>query len=766
MTAGKDRQIPTDVYQSFVASLYSDRRTLLAGMLIHVGTALMIAVKLSDSFYLVCAAAIFLIWLARTIQMRHYDLDDGRQHSRAEINHWERSYIVGAGAVTLTLGTMCGYSIYTAPEPFAQFASVSVTFGTMVSAVGRNYGSRRVVDIISLAASVPMIVGLLLLGDIYSVFIASFFIPFILLVRKMANGVREFLYENVIARHEIALIADRFDTALNNMPHGLFMLDAKNRIMVANSKAGQILKLPGPEQLRNHSLMAVLRLAVAKDVLTADHAQIIEAQLLGLIRGSESRALIRFSDHLYLEFTAKQRRNLGVVLIFEDVTARIKAEEKIIHMARYDSLTGLPNRAFFAELVESTVRSLPERRQVAIAVLDIDDFKHVNDTKGHMTGDRLLCALASRLKDVEPDRLTLSRFGGDEFVVFINDVKDRADVEQVMARVHEAIRGSYFVNGNRLFVGISGGVVMAVAAGFRLENMQIKADLALYESKQNGKNIWTVFAEDMDEEYNRRQRLKSDLREALSNCGLGIVYQPMFDPSDMTISCCEALSRWNHPQLGAISPGLFIELAEEMGVVGELTRQILLSACRDCMSWGGQSGVSVNLSALDLRNEDILSMVKEALATSGLPAERLQVEVTESAFVRDPLKAQAILRELRAMGLTIAIDDFGTGYSSLSYLNTLPLDKVKIDRSFVADITSDERQLKLLRGIVNLSRELGLDIVIEGVETDDQLKLLRRADCADLIQGFVFGMPMPSSSVGELIAMTAAKRAEYLQVAS
>ena len=766
MTAGPNRQIPTDVYQSFVASLYADRNTLFSGMVMHVGTGLLIGFKLGDPFYYCCSVILFLNWLVRSIRARRsYYLDDGgctiaRKSPIGSISTSSRRVARTDARRDVRLQHLHGEGYLCASRDGRRDARDD-GLGCRTQLRFQN-----VVICATLAGCLPMIAGLFLHGDIYSAVLAVFVLVFVMLIRKMANGVRDFLYETVTARHEIALIAERFDAALNNMPLGLFMLDLDNRITVANFRAAQFLKLSSPEMLRNHSLKAVLRLAVAKDIHSREDAQMIEAQLLRLINGVESRALIRFSDQLYLEFTAKQRRNRGVVLIFEDVTARIRAEEKIIYMARYDSLTGLPNRAYFSDLVERTVKSLPPRHQVAVAVFDIDDFKHVNDTKGHMTGDRLLCALASRLKDIDPDRITASRFGGDEFVIFVDDVRDQADVESVISRIHEALRGYYFVNGNRLLIGVSGGVVMSVVSGFRLENLQIKADLALYESKQGGKNAWTVFAEDMDEQYNRRQKLKADLRDAISTSGLNVVYQPMFDPSNMAVSSCEALSRWHHPQLGAISPAIFIALAEEMGVVGELTRRILITACRDCMSWKGETSVSVNLSALDLRNDDVLSMVREALSMSGLPAERLQVEVTESALVKDPTKAQSILRELRAMGLTIAIDDFGTGYSSLSYLNTLPLDKVKIDRSFVANITSDQRQLKLLRGIVNLSRELGLAIVVEGVETEEQLKLLKRADCADLIQGFLFGMPMPSGAAGELIAMTASKRAILLNAVS
>ena len=256
----------------------------------------------------------------------------------------------------------------------------------------------------------------------------------------------------------------------------------------------------------------------------------------------------------------------------------------------------------------------------------------------------------------------------------------------------------------------------------------------------------------MDEKYTRRQKLKAALRDAVREKAFNVVYQPMFTVDTVQVAACEALSRWYHPEFGAVSPSVYIPLAEEMGIVGELTRYMLDVACRDCSGWRNGAAVSVNLSANDLRNKDIISMVSEALKSADLEARRLQIEVTESAFVQDAAKAKAVLLELRAMGVTIAIDDFGTGYSSLSYLNVLPLNKIKIDRSFVSDITNDERTLKLLKGVVNLSRELGLEIVVEGVETEEQLELIRSTNSADFIQGFIFGLPMPSSGIAELTA--------------
>ncbi|MEM6463103.1 MAG: EAL domain-containing protein [Pseudomonadota bacterium] len=727
--------------------------TLFAGMIAHVLVCLLIFFKLKDPVYLLFGSAIFANWLARAYSMIVFDKADISVNDRATIAWWERISVAGAAMIAFLLGTMSGYAFLVSQDAFAQIASVSVTISLLVSVVGRNFGTKITVNVVTLAACGPIMVSLLLTNDIYMTLIALLIVPLVSTTISMANGVREFVYENVLSRREIAIIADRFNTALNNMPHGLFMLNEQGRILVANRKAAELLAVPNRETLNNHRLEAVLRYSVRRGGVSVDRAKIIRRHLERLIDGGESRALMQFSDDLYLEFSARRRKNKGVVLIFEDVSSRILAEEKIVHMARYDSLSGLPNRSYFSELVDDHVRFLPDAERFALAVLNLDDFKHVNDTNGHLTGDRLLCAIARRLSGIAGDQMIVSRFGGDEFVVFLKDVEDGAHVDALMAEIFESVRGTYLINGSKLFVGLSAGVAIGSKAEFALDDLHIKADLALHETKQNDKNRWVIFADEMDEKYRRRQELKSALRDAVREKHFNIVYQPMFTLDATHVSCCEALSRWYHPEFGAVSPSVYIPLAEEMGIVGDLTRHMLDAACKDCASWCNGVSVSVNLSANDLRNQDIVSTIAEALASAGLDARRLQIEVTESAFVQDAAKAKTILQELRAMGVTIAIDDFGTGYSSLSYLNVLPLNKIKIDRSFVSDITSDARTLKLLKGVVNLSRELGLEIVVEGVESEEQLELIRSTNSADLVQGFIFGMPVPSSAISELISV-------------
>ncbi|MDO9415234.1 putative bifunctional diguanylate cyclase/phosphodiesterase [Pararhizobium sp.] len=749
--AGNGRsELPTDVYLSFVSSLYHNRKTLLIGVLAHVVTFLLVWTKTADGLYLLCAGFVVLTWVIRLADMRRFDRQDFDGASLSDIKRWEDRYIARGLLVTLTCGSACGYAILVSQDAFAELALISVTLGSMMSVVGRNYGSPKAVWAMTLSACGPIVLGLLGLWDMYMAILAFLILPLAATTWIMAKGVREFLYKNVLAAREISTIADRFDTALNNMTHGLFMLDAENRILVANKRACQLLQLGDQDMLKDSYLDVVLRYGMRHAFMDSDQSRHIIKQLDEMMRGVQSRALIQFADDLFLEFSAKQRRAGGVVLIFEDVTQRIHAERKILHMVRFDSLTGLPNRDHFGDLVQTAIGSKKRTGTVGFMVLDVDEFKHVNDMKGHVTGDRLLVAIGERLGRVGGDQVITARLMGDEFLVFFPNDNNRPDIEGRLRRIHDLMGGNYDIDGSTFHVSFSAGYVLVSSAEWRLEELQIKADLALFEAKLRNKGGCMAFEPEMDERYIDRQKLKADLRAAVQAGTLSVAYQPMFRPDGTSIDCCEALSRWTHPERGAVSPAVFIRMAEEIGVVSEITRFVLNQACRDCMQWPEHVAVSVNLSILDLRNGNIIAVVMDALSRSGLAPSRLHLEVTESCLMEEMVKVQAILEELRARGVIIAIDDFGTGYSSLSYLDSLPLDIIKIDRSFVRNIREDARRFKLLRGTVNLSRELGLKIVIEGVETRDQLDLINKFQCADLIQGFVFAAPMPATAIESL----------------
>ncbi|GEO86022.1 MULTISPECIES: putative bifunctional diguanylate cyclase/phosphodiesterase [Alphaproteobacteria] len=750
MRALSAKAVPADVYLSFVTSLFGNRRTLFTGMLVHILTYLTVYHKTGDPVFIVLAIAFVVVFANRIFLFARFSRAEKSTWTLEDIRHWEIRYVVGGAATAAILGIGCGYSILQFEDTFVELACIAVTMASMVSIVGRNYGSRLAVNLQSLACCLPIIVGAFFSNDPYKVLLSILLIPFVLTTQAMATGVREFLYENVIASREMKKLVGSFDTALNNMTHGLIMLDPQNRIEVINRKACELLHLGDRARLKNCDLDVVLRYGVRHTFVDGSMPSLIQRQLAQLMDGTVSRAIMQFSEDLVLEFSASRRPEGGVVLIFEDVTARIRAERRILHMARFDSLTGLPQRGYFAELVLDQIAARKKSGVVGFMVLDIDEFKHVNDMKGHVTGDRLLAAVANRLLKLAAGSVIVGHLVGDQFALFFPNVGGGADLEQKMRDVHAAIAGSYEVDGTIFAITFCAGAVLIESSELRMEEWQIKADLAVFESKSHGKGNFTAFAQEMDARYIERQRLKTDLKAAVTAGALQVVYQPMFVPDGSKIVCCEALSRWTHPEKGAIPPNIFIQIAEEMGIVTDITRFMIRKACRDCASWPEEIGVSVNLSVLDLRNDDIVKTVLEALADCGLDPKRLHLEVTESSLIEELTAVCVILEELRTHGISIAIDDFGTGFSSLSYLDSLPVDYVKIDRSFVRNIGEDARRLKLLRGIVNLSRQLDLGIIVEGVETREQLALISKYGCADLIQGYVFSMAIASDAVPEL----------------
>ena len=754
---GHDQNVPTDVYLSFVSSLFDNRFTLFTGMVVHILTFVTVYVQTGSSFYLLLCACFAVIFPFRLHSFFLFDREDKSKLTREQIAAWERRYVIGGASTTAVLGIGSGYALLAFQDTFAELACISVAMATMVSIVGRNYGSRLAVDLQTLACCVPMIIGSLLAQDVFKALLSLLLIPFWLTTRAMANGVRDFLYENVIASREMAKIADRFDTALSNMTHGLLMLDPHNRIEVINRKACELLNLGDRRRLAGCDLDVVLRYGVRHTFIDGSMPSLLQKQLAQLTQGISNRALMHFSEDLVLEFSAKRREEGGVVLIFEDVTARVRADRKILHMARYDSLTGLPQRGYFTELVRERLDRQGEFGPVVgMMILDVTDFKHVNDLKGHLTGDKLLVAIAARLTELAAGKAVVGRQVGDHFICFFPNVEGRDDLDEEMRSLHAAASGAYTLEGTQVHVNFSAGAVLLESADIKMEEWPVKLDIALFESKARSRGQFTLFATEMDARYLERQRLKADLRAAVDNHGLTVVYQPMFTPDGRGLACCEALARWHHPEKGPIAPNIFIQIAEEMGIVTEITQQVLRKACADCRSWPDPIGVSVNLSVHDLRQGDLAATVQAILGETGLDAKRLHLEVTESSLIEELSAARAVLDRLRDLGITISIDDFGTGFSSLSYLDTLPVDIVKVDRSFVRNIGDDPRRLKLLRGIVSLTRGLDIGIVIEGVETREQLSLIRKHNCADLIQGYVFSMPIGAHAIEALAEEAAA----------
>ncbi|HRP79688.1 MAG TPA: EAL domain-containing protein, partial [Aquamicrobium sp.] len=666
---------------------------------------------------------------------------------RAEAERMENVYILWGTLHASTLGLFCFAGIYWAQDQFAEIASVCVTLASVTSIAGRNYGSPRLVMFQIVAATWPISLGFLLRGDVYHVILGLLSGPFFYAIRKYAEIVRDVLFSALNAEKTAKRLAQRFDRALNTMGSGLIMLSSEGRVVVANAEAAALMRVSHPDRLLGRTLPGLLMRGVAGGVLSLKDSRYAEAQLArALGEGRDRKVLLRLADGRYFEFSAREGRDELGVITFDEVTARVEAEERIRAMARYDSLTGLPNRAWFHELVSDEVSMGDPARHVGLVVFDLDDFKSINDTLGHPIGDGLICAVGERLSRLTGD-VRVSRFGGDEFMVFFNDVKDRDSFARAVDDVFRGIHGEVEVAGHTLRIQASAGAVLARAGTASVDDMIVRADLALYKAKENGKNGWQLFEDEMDRAFRDRQVMKAELRQAIETESLRIVYQPIVSMQTMRIAACEALCRWNHPELGPISPAVFIPLAEEMGVISSISAFMLKAATAECSLWPEPVCVSVNLSAKDFRNDDIIGKVREALAASGLAPARLEIEVTETALLEDRTQMRRHIEQLKVLGVRIALDDFGTGYSSLSYLHTLPLDKIKIDRSFVVDINRDARSLALLKGVVDLSRSLGLAVTIEGVETFDQLKALDVEIKPDLVQGFLFGSALTASGI-------------------
>ncbi|MER9295997.1 EAL domain-containing protein [Mesorhizobium sp. M0621] len=751
----KTENIPADVYIQFVRSLFDNAHMLVIGGVCYWILGFMIYLRTHNPLFLAFSFALLSICLFRYFGIRRFRKAGGVIADVQEAQRWERNYILKGSLQGLGLGALCFISIYVYPDPFAELAATSLAIATLVTVVGRNYGSPLMVRIFSVTFIGPAALALLLRMDVPSVVLGLMIIPLTFVTINSADHVRDVLFSAVIGHKEARKLALRFDRALNTMSHGLVMLGPNGRVAVANAEAAHLMSLKSGDALLGRSIHGLLMRGVAGGMLAPKDCRYIEAQLTRALReGRDRKVLVSLANGQHYEFSAREgSQELGVIT-FEDVTARVEAEDKIRFMARFDNLTGLPNRAYFHELVGEAMASGDRDRLCGLAVLDLDDFKSVNDTLGHPIGDGLIYAVAERLAAIAGQGITVSRFGGDEFMIFFDRVEDESHLTSQLDEIFAGLQGEVDVAGHGLRIQASGGAVLSHVKDTDVDAMIVKADLALYKAKEFGKNGWRLFEAAMDAAFRNRQLMKADLRSAVESKELRVVYQPIVAMNTMRIASCEALCRWDHPDLGPISPSIFIPLAEEMGIISEISTFVLQAACTECAKWPDQTSVSVNLSAKDFRSRDVIQKVRDALASSGLAAGRLEIEVTETALLDDKSLTRQYIEELKQLGVRIALDDFGTGYSSLSYLHKLPLDKIKIDRSFLIDVTQNPRSLELLKGIVNLSRPLGLSVTVEGVETFEQLKILAMQVKPDLVQGFLFGAALSASGIETMSNVT------------
>jgi diguanylate cyclase (GGDEF)-like protein/PAS domain S-box-containing protein len=543
------------------------------------------------------------------------------------------------------------------------------------------------------------------------------------------------------------------DLIIDNVPSAIFAKRASDRTYVlVNRTCEQLWGLSRQSMLEKTAREVFPEIEASK--IEARDDQLLESiepvfderEILTTLEGT--RAI--FSRRLIIrDGNSAPQYILGVI---DDVTERKAAEERIAHLAHYDPLTDLPNRALFREQLEKELSIVRRGGQLAVLYLDLDHFKGINDTLGHPVGDELLKQVAQRLRSCLRDCDLISRLGGDEFAIIQTALQEPKDAEVLARRLREVVTEAAFdLNGHLITVDLSVGIALAPADGTEIDDLVKHADLALYGAKAEGRANYRYYEPEMNARMKRRRDLETNLRTAIANDELLLYYQPLINLWTGDITGCEGLLRWQHPQQGMIPPAEFVPVAEETGLIHSIGEWVLRRACMDAMNWPSEISVAVNVSPVQFRNHGLALIVIDSLRASGLPPNRLELEITESVLMQNSEATLATLHEIRNLGVRISMDDFGTGYSSLSYLRRFPFDKIKIDQSFIGDLSNDEEALAVVRAILSLADSLKMSTTAEGVETAAQRKLLSSLGC-DQMQGYQFSYPRPAAEIESLLS--------------
>lgn len=571
-------------------------------------------------------------------------------------------------------------------------------------------------------------------------------------LEQLNRGLDQLIQERTAAlrEREAELQAQnlRFDAALKNMPHGLCMFDRNESLIVCNERYSEMYGLTSDQTRRGVTLRSILEARVAAGHSPQDANSYIE-QRLAEVRGCEPYyAENGMRDGRTFAVNHRPMPDGGWVAIHQDITAQKRAETQITYMARHDDLTGLANRAVLLEkMEEARARLRRHGNRFTVFMLDLDLFKTVNDSLGHPVGDELLKVVAGRLSACIRETDTVARLGGDEFAILAMVDEDQRQAAVATAnRLLEAVAAPYDVDGHQLNIGTSIGIALAPEHGADVDQLVKNADLALYKAKSEGRDAYRFFEDAMGVEARTRRAHQIELRNALTNDEFELHYHPIVDIKTTETASVEALIRWRHPERGMIAPVDFIPLAEETGLINPIGDWVLRKACSDAVRWPSHIKVSVNLSAVQFRKISPIDNFCKALKDSGLPPERLELEITESVLLHGNTENVETLHKLRLMGISIVLDDFGTGYSSLSYLRMFPFDKIKIDRSFVHELAKNADCAAIVSAVAGLGRSLRIGTVAEGIETEDQLVLVHAAGCTHA-QGFLFGRPCPAADL-------------------
>src|SRR6476646_5870551 len=560
-----------------------------------------------------------------------------------------------------------------------RLASVRTLAGFPVSIIATTTGAAALADWREQTRSLVVVAG-------FSVLVIAVMLFFV--VRKPSR------------QHQLE--KQRLDTAVNNSPQGLVVYDAMARVTVCNRRYIEMFGLSPEVAKPGCTMQDLISHRKATGSFDGDVEEFCGAIIRNVRLGKVTHQITQAPGGRSILIINQPLEAGGWVATIEDVTERRRSEDRITHLAHYDALTNLPNRSLFHEKLKQELARIAVGEQLAVLYIDIDEFKSVNDTLGHLIGDELLKSVAASLSQCAAASDFVARLGGDEFAIVQTAVKTPADVTGLVTRVFDAIREPYECLGHQVTTDASIGIALAPQHGGDLDQILKNADLAMYAAKSAGRRTYRFFESAMDARVRARHILEVELRQAIIDGALEVYYQPCISLQDDKITGCEALLRWRHSERGMISPAEFIPIAEDTGLINQLGKWVLTTACAEAATWPDHIKLAVNVSPVQFKSGTLALKVVAALAQSGLAANRLELEITEAVLIRDDETALAILHQLRDLGVRIALDDFGTGYSSLSYLQRFPFDKVKIDRSFIKDVEKPDGSLAIVQAVISI----------------------------------------------------------------
>ena len=748
--------LPFEVEIELLDSVHGSLSSLSAGNLGVAAVTLICAYTSQNSTLLGLAYLVLLAAVVRFMVTYFYHRAD-RNFDLAQLQKWKNWTIWSASAVSAMLG-LCGLiGVAHLTDASVSVPLIANIIGYVGASASRNAGLPNCVKSQLVLAILPLSIGFALKGGITNFAIAILMIAAISAMTEISRSAYQTLVRALIFGRDKHALAEafaeqaaNFDAALTNMSHGLAMFDDHKCLVICNRSFAEYFELNEAGCAKGTSLSLIVQSMARKGLIPLDEIELVEQQFAAGMRGRTGEDMVLLlGDGRIFELSFQALAHGGTIVTVNDVTIRKAQEEKIAHMARFDMLTGLPNRRQFEErFAEILARSVRAQQLFAVACIDLDHFKEVNDTLTHIVGDQLLMAVAARMKASIRETDHLARFGGDEFVLIMPVVDGRtavAEVSSVLQRLIQAVAEPYEIESHPIVVGMSAGVALAPTDGQTRDDILRAADLALYKAKREGRGTFHFFEAHLDAAAQRRRQIILDMRTGIEQGQFYLEYQPIVDLKTGRIACCEALMRWRHPTL-RLTPDKFIAIAEETGLIAELGRWALLQACRDAFTWPEKVPVSVNLSPVQFKRDNLPETIAQALRETGLDPSRLELEITENLLISSDQATMQTIDSIIGLGCNLALDEFGRGYSTFSYLISFPFKKVKLDKSFIDNIETTPKHRAVIGAIGQLASCLSMSIVAEGVETASQLDLLDKEGVA-YAQGWLFSKSVPSADI-------------------